>query len=84
MVCIFWKGAENNAIRQSVNLDFINVSLMKAMYVAVQFYPWLKFYFLLFLGMAMYNHDMIISLKWKQIKFKPRIKLNHNMYMCSK
>ena len=26
-------------------------------YVVVQFYPWLKFYFLLFLGMVMYGND---------------------------
>ena len=43
--------------------------------------PWFKFYFLLFLGMVMYDNNMIMSLKQKKIKFKPRIKLNHNMYI---
>ena len=45
------------------------------MNVVVQFYPWFKFYFLLFLGMLMYDN----KLKTKKIKFKPRIKLNDNM-----
>ena len=44
----------------------------------------LNFNFLLFLGMAMYDHDMMTSLKLKQIKFKPRIKLNHNMHIMFK
>ena len=26
-------------------------------YVVVQFHPWFKFYFLLFLGMVMYDND---------------------------
>ena len=26
-------------------------------YVVVQFYPWFKFYFLLFLGMIMYDNE---------------------------
>ena len=26
-------------------------------YVVVQFYPWFKFYFLLFLGMVMYDNE---------------------------
>ena len=51
----------------------------------VQFYPWFKFSFLLFLGMVMYDNNMIMSLKQKKRKFEPRIKLNHNMYTsCSK
>ena len=36
--------------------------------------------FLLCLGMVMYDNDMIMSLKQKKRKFKPRIKLNHNIY----
>ena len=36
------------------------------------FYPWFKFYFPLFLS-------MVRSLKQRKIKFKPRIKLNHNI-----
>ena len=27
------------------------------LYVVVQFYPWFKFYFLLFLGMLMYDNE---------------------------
>ena len=49
-------------------------------YVVVQFYPWFKFSFLLFLGMVMYDNNMIMSLKQKKRKFEPRIKLNHNSY----
>ena len=45
-------------------------------YVVVQFYPWFKFYFPLFWVMV----SMIMSLKKRKIKFKPRIKLNHNIY----
>ena len=30
--------------------------------------------------MVMYDDDMIMSLKQKKRKFKPRIKLNHNTY----
>ena len=37
---------------------------------------WFKFYFLCF-GV---QQCMIISLKQREIKFKPRIKLNHNIY----
>ena len=47
----------------------------------VQFYPWFKFSFLLFLGMVMYDNNMIMSLKQKKRKFEQRIKLNHNIYM---
>ena len=35
----------------------------------------------LLLGMVMYDNDMIMSLKQKKIKFKPRIKLNRNKYI---
>ena len=43
----------------------------------VQFYPRIKFCFSLFCGMVM----LIMSLKQRKIKFKPRIKLNHNIYI---
>ena len=43
--------------------------------VVIQFPPWFKFSFLLFLGKVM----MIMSLKQKKLKFKPWIKLNHNI-----
>ena len=49
-------------------------------YVVVQFYPWFKFSFLSFLGMQMYDKNIIMSLKQKKRKFEPRIKLNHNRY----
>ena len=58
----------------------INVSDGCLIYVVVQFYPWFKFSFLLFLGMVMYDNNMIMSLKQKKRKFEPRIKLNHNIY----
>ena len=48
-------------------------------YVVVQFYPWFKFSFLLFLGMVMYDNNMIMRLKKRKRKFEPRIKLNHNI-----
>ena len=42
----------------------------------------LNFCFLkLLMGMVMYDNDMIMSLKQKKIKIKPRIKLNHNKYI---
>ena len=41
-------------------------------YVVVQFYPWFKFSFLLFLGMVMYDNNMIMSLKQKKRKFEPQ------------
>ena len=45
---------------------------------------WLnKLYFVLFLSMIMYDNEMIMGLKQEKIKFKPRIKLNHNMYMVT-
>ena len=44
-------------------------------YVVVQFCPWFKF-LPLFWDMVC----MIMSLKQRKIKFKPRIKLNHNIY----
>ena len=30
--------------------------------------------------MVMYDYNMIVSLKQKERKFEPRIKLNHNIY----
>ena len=48
-------------------------------YVVVQFYPWFKFYFPLFLGMVMYDNEF----ETKEKKFKPSIKLNHNIYLYS-
>ena len=53
-------------------------------YVVVQFYPWFKFSFLLFLRMVIYDNNMIMSLKQKKRKFEPRIKLSHNIYIRDK
>ena len=53
---------------------------IQSAYVVVQFYPWFKFSCLLFLGMVMYDNNMINSLKQRKRKFEPRIKLNHNAY----
>ena len=61
----------------------VNKILPLHVYVVVQFYPWFKFSFLLFLGMVMYDNNMIMSLKQKKRKFEPRIKLNHNIYLYS-
>ena len=52
------------------------------MSVMVQFYPWRKFHFLLFQA----HYVFIIhyhTQKQKKTKFKPRIKLNHNIYIHS-
>ena len=40
-----------------------------------------NFLFFCFLGMVMYDNNMIISLNENKIKFEPRIKLNHNIYI---
>ena len=40
-----------------------------------------QIFFFLFLGMVMYDNNMIMSLKQKERKFEPRIKLNHNTCM---
>ena len=51
-------------------------TIVIVIYVVVQFYPWFKFYFPLFLGMVMYDNDF----KTKGDKFRPRIKLNYHIY----
>ena len=67
----------------SVTVDLLSIKKLNInIYVVVQFYPWFKFSFLLFLGMVMYDNNMIMSLKQKKRKFEPRIKLNHNIYLC--
>ena len=43
-----------------------------------------QIFFSFFLGMVMYDNNMIMSLKQKERKFEPRIKLNHNIYMLNK
>ena len=46
----------------------------------VQFYPWFQFYFPLFWGMVMYDKVMIMRLKQRKMKSKPRknIEPQHN------
>ena len=49
--------------------------LLQCISVVVQFYPWFRFDFLLFqLIIIHYNTQ-----KQKKIKFKPKIKSNHNI-----
>ena len=48
-----------------------------SIYVVVQSYLWFKFYFPLFLDMVMYDTEF----ETREIKFKPMVKLNHNIYM---
>ena len=39
------------------NSNFPQACYEQDVYVVVQFYPWFKFYFLLFLGMVMCDND---------------------------
>ena len=50
----------------------------EGVHVVVQFCPWYKFYFPLFLGMVIY---MIMSLKQRKIEFEPKMKLNHDIHI---
>ena len=43
----------------------------------IQFYPWFKFSFLLFLGIVMYNSEF----ETKENKIWTKIKLNHSIYI---
>ena len=45
-------------------------------FVVVQFYPWFKFSFPCFILNFIHYHTQ----KQREIKFKPRIKLNHTIY----
>ena len=50
----------------------------------VKFYPWFKFYYPFLGGEGGGGYGrlcMIMSRKQKEVKFKPRIKLNHNIYV---
>ena len=63
-------------IRRNKKISFCELHIQcRCINVVVQFYPWLKFYFPLCLGMVMYDNEF----KTKEIKFEPRIKLNHNI-----
>ena len=42
------------------------------------------FFSFVFLGMVTYDNNMIMSLKQKERKFEPRIKLNHNISTMQK
>ena len=54
----------------SLPLPFPAPLPLHGVYVVVQFYPWFKFYVLLFWGMVIYM--MIMSLKQKKLKFEPQ------------
>ena len=53
-------------------------------YVVVQFSPLFKFCCLLIWSVVIYNNDLIMSLKQKQLNFIPRVKLNHTIYLIEK
>ena len=55
---------------QRLDSDFV----FSNVYVVVKFYPWFKFYFPWFWGMAIYGNDF----EKKKITLKQRTKLNHN------
>ena len=61
------------------------LDLKKTVSVVVQFYPWFKFSFLFFSFLFFWGgrggvwECKIMSLKEKKVKFKPSIKLNHNI-----
>ena len=48
--------------------------LIKSDYVVIQFYPWFKFYFLLFLGMVMYDNELKTKENkiWTKDKIEPQ------------
>ena len=48
---------------------------MFVVYVVVQFYPWFKFYFPLFLGMVMYDNEF--KTKENKIRTKDKIEPQH-------
>ena len=48
------------------------------MYVVVQFYRWFK---LMLLSFVFDYGNVDNEFETKEIKFQPRIKLNHNMYL---
>ena len=52
-------------------------SVLNWIYVVVQFYPWFKFYFLLF---QTHYHTLLLPKTKKKRKFKARIKLNHDLF----
>ena len=49
-----------------------------SIYVVVQFYPWFKFSFLFSYKLNIIHYH---TQKQKKRKFKPGIKLNHNIYI---
>ena len=62
-------------IREIENVLFCRPAFIRRfdVNVVVQFYPWFKFSFILFLDMVMYDKNK------NKRKFKPGIKLNHNI-----
>ena len=52
-------------------------SVLNWIYVVVQFYPWFKFYFLLF---QTHYHTLLLPKTKKKRKFKARMTLNHDVF----
>ena len=65
---------DNEQLEQKQETKFLGV------YVVVQIYPWFKFSFLLFQS----HYHTLPYPKTKENKCKPRIKLNHNIYIHKK
>ena len=55
---------------------WLNIKLILYICCASMCYPWFKFYFLLFELIILYYYTQ----KQRKLKFKPRIKLNHNIF----
>ena len=53
---------------------------MRLVYVVVQIYPWFEFYFLLFLGMLMYNTGFLLG-AGNRVFFLPYIQVNVTGYV---
>ena len=72
-----WGGVQerDNSDYHTCRYFFHITESVKINDVVVQFYHWVKFCFLLFLGMVMYDNEFETK---ENENFKPRIKLNHN------
>ena len=77
MISPKWRACSQAKAGQAMCL----LSVPTLVYVVIQFYPWFKFSFLLFQA---HYHVIVIhyhTQKQKKRKFKPMIKLNHNIYI---
>ena len=69
-----------NSLLWSLHFDRCELSFTE-IYVVVQFCPWFKFYFFLFLGRVMYDDEF----ETMKNNITPRIKLKNNIYdSCKK